>query len=160
MYPYRTDLIPEDGQGRGCLSSTKSARGIIGGGKFVGIHVLHTSYYRYLKTNFGFEKKPVILHAVFYRHQPYLRADVLKFLKLRRTLKQEGSLVSLARATFLKLILNSVYGYTLCKMNHEVSSSFNNCLFDYLFLFFLGRSFQCRSPAACSERTPSLTTRK
>ena len=135
MYPYRTDLIPEDGQGRGCLSSTISARGIIGGGKFVGIHVLRTSYYQFLKTSFGFENPPVILHAVFYRHQPYLRANVLTFLKLRKALKREASLVSLARATFLKLILNSVYGYTLCKMNHEVISILFYLLLTTIFIF-------------------------
>ena len=58
---------------------------------------------------------------MFYRHEPYLRADILNFLTLRRSLKQDGSLVALAKATFLKLILNSIYGYTLLKMNNEVS---------------------------------------
>ena len=88
----------------------------------MGIHVLHTSYYQYLREQFGIKTLPVILHGVFYKHQTYLRADVLRFLTLRRGLKQEGSLISLAKATFLKLILNSIYGYTLLKMNNEVSS--------------------------------------
>ncbi len=116
----RTDRLPADGDVEG-LSDATAGQGIIGGGKFVGIHVLHTSYYLFLKKHFGFENLPVILHGVFYRHQPYLRSDVLAFLTLRRSLKQEGSLISLAKATFLKLILNSIYGYTLLRMNNEVS---------------------------------------
>ena len=89
----------------------------------MGIHVIHTSYYQYLREQFGFEQLPVILHGVFYRHQPYLRTDVLSFLSLRRSLKQDGSLVSLAKSTFLKLLLNSIYGYTLLRMNNEVRSN-------------------------------------
>ena len=117
----RTDRIPVITTDEAGLSTTKAAKGIIGGGKFAGIHVLHTSYYQYLRHQFGFENLPVILHGVFYRHEPYLRADILNFLTLRRSLKQDGSLVALAKATFLKLILNSIYGYTLLKMNNEVS---------------------------------------
>jgi len=117
----RCITIPSDGQGDGCLSDKKEASGIIGGNKFLGIHCLSTAYYTYLAQEFGFQTLPVILHAVFYKHTHYLRSDVQNFLRLRQQLKREGSVVALAKATFLKLCLNAIYGYTLCKHNHEVT---------------------------------------
>lgn len=97
------------------LTPDKGASGIIGGNTFIGIHVLHTSYLKFLQSSFGFRDNPIILHAIFYRHAPYLRQEVLGFLTLRQELKRQGTLDSLARANFLKLVLNSIYGYCLCR---------------------------------------------
>ena len=117
----RCTTIPSNGQGDGCLSDKKEASGIIGGNNFIGIHCLSTAYYTYLAQEFGFRKLPVILHAVFYKHTHYLRSDVHNFLRMRQQLKRQGTVVALAKATFLKLILNSVYGYTLCRINTEAT---------------------------------------
>lgn len=111
----RTHGIPSDTAALQSLSTTEGRSGIIGGNSFVGIHVVHTSYLVFLQSTFGFQQNPVMLHAVFYQHRPYLGAKVSSFLTQRKELKQLGTTDSLAKANFLKLILNSIYGFCLCR---------------------------------------------
>ena len=84
-----------------------------------GIHVITTEYLKYLCSEFGFDQdcQPKILHAVFYKHSPFLKACIDGFLSMRRDLKILGDVHSLARAEFYKLLLNGVYGFTLCRLN-------------------------------------------
>ena len=72
---------------------------------------------RYLHKSFGFDGDLFILHGVFFLHRPYLRAQISHFLELRRELKLQNTLVSMAKANFLKLLLNGVYGYCLARIN-------------------------------------------
>ena len=78
-------------------------------------------YSRYLYKSFGFDGDLFILHGVFFLHRPYLRAQIRHFLELRKELKQQNTLVSMAKANFLKLLLNGVYGYTLARINSDSS---------------------------------------
>lgn len=76
---------------------------------------------RYLHKSFGFDGDLFILHGVFFLHRPYLRAQISHFLELRRELKLQNTLVSMAKANFLKLLLNGVYGYCLARINSPSS---------------------------------------
>ena len=90
-----------------------------------GIHVITTEYLRYLRTEFGFEQDcPLkILHAVFYKHAPFLKTRVDGYLTLRRELKMLGDAHSLAKAEFYKLLLNGVYGFSLCRL-HDMNTPY------------------------------------
>ena len=62
---------------------------VLGLHTFKGIKVIHSSYLLYLKEKFDFVEEPIILHAVFYCHSPYLKEDITHHLQLRQTIKEK-----------------------------------------------------------------------
>ena len=82
----------------------------------VGVHhtknllYMHTSYFLWLKNVFGFEETPDIIHFIAYKHAPYLKTPIERYLKKRFEIKKQmlrNADVSLnIQSEILKLIMN------------------------------------------------------
>ena len=86
---------------------------IVGCHNYYGIHVMHTSTFIFLSKNFGWDKKPEILHALLFKSELYERDIVEKLLEERKSVIQrlENCLPEEVHALsnlkmVLKLILN------------------------------------------------------
>ena len=71
---------------------------------------MHTSYFLWLKNVFGFEETPDIIHFIAYKHAPYLKTPIERYLKKRYEIKKQmlrNADVSLnIQSEILKLIMN------------------------------------------------------
>ena len=71
---------------------------------------MHTSYFLWLKNVFGFEDIPDIVHFVAYRHAPYLKTPIERYLKKRFEIKKkmlQNANVSLKiQSEIIKLLMN------------------------------------------------------
>lgn len=71
---------------------------------------MHTSYFLWLKNVFGFEETPDIIHFIAYKHAPYLKTPIERYLKKRFEIKKQmlrNADVSLnIQSEILKLIMN------------------------------------------------------
>ena len=71
---------------------------------------MHTSYFFWLKNVFGFEETPDIIHFIAYKHAPYLKTPIERYLKKRFEIKKQmlrNADVSLnIQSEILKLIMN------------------------------------------------------
>ena len=50
---------------------------------------MHTSYFLWLKNVFGFEETPDIIHFIAYKHAPYLKTPIERYLKKRFEIKKQ-----------------------------------------------------------------------
>ena len=107
----------------------KKTTAVLGLNEFKHIKVLHTHYYHYLKEHFGFECEPLILHAVLFKHDAYLKQDVEHHLELRANIKEQLKNPNLSESerrvlnsesSSAKLKLNGTYGFTLLKEGNQV----------------------------------------
>ena len=105
---------------------------VVGLNNFKGIKVIHSSYFLFLKETFGFVENPLILHAVLYQHESFLKKEIDYQLQLRSDIKTKlkNPLLSSEERQILessssraKLQINSSYGFTLLKQGKK-----NKCL--------------------------------
>lgn len=101
---------------------------VVGKHSTTNIIYIHTNYFLFLKEKFGFESTPDILHAVIYDHAPFLKDTLHHYLQERLALKNQivinDSPQLQVKATILKLIMNSAYGYSLLNINGDKFTSF------------------------------------
>ena len=121
MSPYTQGVLQTFGIG----DSSKEKK-VVGAHSYTKIHVLHTSMYHWLTSNFGWSRKPLILHALLWKSAHFERPYVDFLLRERRlVIKQLASCseeekigLSIIKST-QKLILNASYGYCLLKTGGE-----------------------------------------
>ena len=61
---------------------------VLGLHTFKGIKNIHTDYLLYLKNTFEFKEEPLILHAVLFHHEPFLKEDIDSHLIRRGEIKE------------------------------------------------------------------------
>ena len=66
-------------------TATKKTTAVLGLHEFKHVIVKHTSYFHYLKEHFG---EPLILHAVLFKHESYLKQDIEHHFELRADIKE------------------------------------------------------------------------
>ena len=119
-------------------TTTKKTTAVLGLHEFKHIKVIHTSYFHYLKEHFGFEHEPLILHAVLFKHESYLKQDIEHHLELRAEIKEKLKNPNLSEAekrvlnsesSSAKLKLNGTYGFTLLKEGTKIHDSINIFIF-------------------------------
>lgn len=104
----------------------KKKEKVVGLHRFRGVKVIYTSYFNYLRNTYGFHGMPLIIHCVFFKHQPFLRQVVNEALAERAKIKKRLADENLApdeiqvlksKSNQTKLLINGCYGYTLCRTN-------------------------------------------
>ena len=122
VYRSRNNVFGINGEQLHDYQKKKTA--VLGLHEFKHIKVIHTSYFHYLKEHFGFEHEPLILHAVLFKHESYLKQDIEHHLELRAEIKEKLKNPNLSEAekrvlnsesSSAKLKLNGTYGFTLLK---------------------------------------------
>jgi hypothetical protein len=111
-----------------------SSRRVVAVHEAKGYMILSTQYFNWLEATFGFKEEPVILHAVVFQLDDYLRKSIESKLAVRQSLKllikQEKNLVIKqnyeVKAELIKLMLNSCYGYTLCNLTSTKFKQYEN----------------------------------
>ena len=107
---------------------------VIAAHKFPNVHVLHTSYFLFLNSLFGFQPDFSIVHLIVYMHLPLLKERSTLILRQRQLIKDEllqnpsNKSVLERRAQIYKLLLNSLYGYNLLDKNKTSYRHFESCL--------------------------------
>ena len=108
---------------------------VVGLNNFKGIKVIHSSYFLFQKETFGFVKNPLILHAVLYQHESFLKKEIDYQLQLRSDIKTKlkNPLLSSEERQILessssraKLQINSSYGFTLLKQGKKKINVYKN----------------------------------
>ena len=101
---------------------------VVGLNNFKGIQVIHSSYFLFQKETFGFVKNPLILHAVLYRHESFLKTEIDYQLQLRSDIKTKlkNPLLSSEERQILessssraKLQNNSSHGFSLLNQGNK-----------------------------------------
>ena len=101
---------------------------IVGAHSFNSVHVIHTTLYKWLTLTFGWEHRPLILHALLWKSRVYEGPIVDYFLRERRAVikkmetcpPQDKTSLAIRKAT-IKLVLCSSYGY--CSLNSGSGAS-------------------------------------
>lgn len=92
------------------LVSNSSSECVVGVHHTKNLLYMHTSYFLWLKNVFGFEDIPDIVHFVAYRHAPYLKTPIERYLKKRFEIKKkmlQNANVSLKiQSEIIKLLMN------------------------------------------------------
>lgn len=118
------------------LSKLDSSKRIVSVHEAKGYLVISTEYFNWLRKTFGFQECPIILHALVFQLDDYLRESIESKLKIRQALKtlikKETNTVLKqnyeVKAELIKLMLNSCYGYTLCNLTSTKFKQFENRL--------------------------------
>lgn len=104
------------------ITTPADGKKIVGGHSYNSVHVIHTAVYQWLTLTFGWQHKPLILHALLWKSKIYEGPTVDYFLRERRAvikrmetcLPDDKNPLAIRKAT-IKLLLCSSYGY--CSLN-------------------------------------------
>ena len=124
LSPYTNELLKK----YGIAEPSNNEKKVIGAHSFRGVHVIHTSMFKFLTETFEWEHKPVILHALLWKSKFFEKKYVNFLLKKRQSIieklkvckLEEQMSLSILKST-IKLILCSSYGY--CSLNSGDTST-------------------------------------
>jgi hypothetical protein len=115
-------------------SKLASSRRVVAVHEAKGFIILSSQYFNWLEATFGFEEEPIILHALVFQLDDYLRKSIETKLTIRQSLKilikqEKDPMIRQnyeVKAELIKLMLNSCYGYTLCNLTSTKFKQYEN----------------------------------